>query len=102
MYPDGYPAAVITKRETVSVVDSLESHVQRVVQFHPEAPVFGKKNGRLFVSPLSVSAFVKMLWNLLWKEGRGLRVVLVVLVGRGVVGPATVRLKVTSESVSKA
>ena len=62
MYPDGYPAAILIKWETISVVDPLEPFVPPIDQFHPGVPLSREENGRL-LDPIFLRAatFVKGL-----------------------------------------
>lgn len=65
MQPDSYTTAVVTKWESISIVDPLEFPLQRISQVHPGAPPFGEGNGRLLVPFLGVAAFVRTLRYLL-------------------------------------
>ena len=93
MHPDGYPAAILTKRETISVVNPLKLLIQRIGYVHPETAPFEEENWRLLVPfLLRVATFVRRLWYHHWYRGWGARATLTMLFRGGIVSLVIVQL----------
>jgi hypothetical protein len=69
MYSDGHPTEILTKWESISVVDPFEVPAQSIKQSHSGMPPFGEENGRLLLpAALSVATAVRRLWYLFWNR----------------------------------